>query len=273
MPRRSSTRWIVATNAPALLEIQHALRASLVDHDDDRSAAHIVAAGMSPAERLDVYRNTFASVLTTALRLSYPAVCRLVGPDFFAGAARIFIAENLPTGGCLDDYGAGLPDFLAAFAPAASLPYLPDVARLEWAVSRALHADDAEPLDARRLAALGEADRGRVRFEPHPSVGLVSAQYPVDVIWRSVIDEDDAALAAIDLAAGPVWLLIERLATGIDVRRLSESAWRFAAALCAGRPLAAALESFPDIDAAPLLAEHLAAGRFVDFDLNESVNS
>ena len=49
------------------------------------------AAGSTAAERLDVYRNTFLSSLTTALRISYPAVHRLVGGEFFEGAAQSFI--------------------------------------------------------------------------------------------------------------------------------------------------------------------------------------
>src|SRR3989442_1089711 len=99
--------------APSLLELQRALRASLVTHDDRGISAHVVDAGLSPAERLDVYRNTFASVLTTALRLSYPAVHRLVGAEFFEGAARVFIETSLPRSACLDDYG----DRLAHFPP------------------------------------------------------------------------------------------------------------------------------------------------------------
>ncbi len=260
------------TAAPSLLELQRAMCASLVVRDDRGISAHVVDAGMSPAERLDVYRNTFASVLTTALRLSYPALHRLVGAEFFEGAAPIFIEAHPPKSACLDDYGEKFADFLSDFEPAASLAYLPEVARLEWAVNRALHASDVEPLDPRRLAALAEAERARVRFAPHPSVSLIRADYPVDTIWRAVLEQDDAALAAIDLAAGPVWLLAQRLASGIDVRRISESAWRFTATLFAGRPLAAALDEAPDFDASALLADHLAAGQFIDFSLNETSN-
>ena len=54
------------------------------------------------------------------------------------------------------------PEFLARFPPAASLAYIADVARLEWAVNRALHAPDAAPLDVARLA-----DRAGGRG-PHP---------------------------------------------------------------------------------------------------------
>ena len=258
------------TATPSLLELQCAMRASLVVHDDRGISAHVVDAGMSPAERLDVYRSTFASVVTKALRLSYPAVHRLVGAEFFEGAARIFIEAHPPESACLDDYGEKFADFLSDFEPAASLAYLPEVTRLEWAVNRVLHAPDVEPLYPHRLAALAEAERARVSFVPHPSVSLVSADYPVDAIWRAVLAQDDTALAAIDLDAGAVWLLVQRLATGVEVRRMSESAWRISAALFAGRPLAAALDEAPDTEASALLADHLAAGRFIDFSLNET---
>jgi hypothetical protein len=179
----------------------------------------------------------------------------------------MFIEMQPPRSAWLDEFGAELPEFLAGFPPAASLAYLPGVARLEWAANRALHAPDAEPLDLSRLAAIDPADHGRIRFVPHPSLGLVQADHPVDAMWRAVLAQDDTEMAAIDLAAGPAWLLVERCATGVEVARLTEPQWRFIAELCASRPLQAAIDAAPAIDAAILLAEHLAAGRFFDFEL------
>jgi len=260
----------VETATPSLLELQRAMRASLVVHDDRGISAHVVPGGIDPAERLDIYRNTFASVLTTALRLSYPAVHRLVNAEFFEGAARIFIEAHPPTTACLDDYGKEFPCFLSDFEPAASLPYLPDVARLEWAVNRALHVPDTESLDPRRLAALAEAERARVCFVPHPSLSLVRVDHPADRIWHAVLQEDDSALSEIDPGESPAWLLVQRLPSGIEVRRMSESAWRFTSALCAGRTLAVALDEARYFDASALLADHLAAGRFADFSLTST---
>lgn len=259
------------TAAPSLLDLQRAMRASLVTHDGG-IFAHVIDGDIGASERVDIYRNTFASVLTRALHLSYPAVRRLVGAEFFEGAARIFIEAHPPKSACLDDYGFEFPRFLAEFAPAASLPYLSDVAQLEWAVNRALHAPDTEPLDPRRLAALTDAERARVSFAPHASVSLVRADHPADRIWHAVLDEDDEALSAFDPGANPAWLLVQRLPIGVEVRRMAESAWQFVAALSAGRPLAVVLAEAGDIDAPALLAEHLAAGRFSDFSLSESID-
>ena len=75
-------------------------------------------------------------------------------------------------------------------------------------------------------------------------------------------------MAAIDLAGGPVHLLIERAAGGMAVRRLNAARWQFAARLCAGEPLYSALDDGPDADTSAWLAEHLSSGRFIDFHLN-----
>jgi hypothetical protein len=252
---------------PTLREIQDALRAGILRQEDNAAAMHIVDDGLAPQERLDIYRNTFASALTTALRLTYPAVRRLVGPEFFEAAAQIFIHERPPSRAYLDDYGAEFPEFLAGFRPAAALAYLPDVARLEWAVSRALHAPDRAPFDLARLAAVEATDQACVRLVPHPSVSLIGALWPVDQIWRSVLEQDDTALAAIDLASGPIWLTVHRSANGPEVVRVEEAEWRFTRNLCSGQPLASALETADTLDAFTVLANHLAAGRFVDFNL------
>src|SRR5215470_4176048 len=177
---------------PSLREVQRAIRASLVERDDAAAAACILGDGLAPQQRLAVYRNTFASSLASALRLSFPAVECLVGAEFFDNAARIFAHERAPASANLDDYGSEFPDFLARFRPAASLVYLSDVARLEWAVTRALHASDVEALDANRLTEVEHDDRGRVRFVPHPSVSLMRSDYPVDAIWCAVLAQDDA---------------------------------------------------------------------------------
>jgi hypothetical protein len=86
---------------------------------------------------------------------------------------------------------------------------------------------------------------------------LVCANYPADALWRGVLNGDDAALAAVDLDAGPVRLLVERRATGVEVSRLDEAAWCFAAALCDGWSVEEALAGAADTRAAALLAEYL----------------
>jgi hypothetical protein len=250
---------------PTLLEQQHAMRRSLIGHDDGAAAA-LLSDGVAH-DRLDIYRNTIILGLTKALRLCYPIVQRLVGADFFDGASRLFIAEHPPRSAYLDQYGGELPEFLRRFPPAASLAYLADVARLEWAVNCAIHAPDVEPIELAKLAAIAPGDQSRVSFVAHPSVRVLRADYPVDHIWRAVLAGDDCALTTLNVNARPVYLLVERRTTGVEVVRLDEPAWRFIAQLCAGGPIQSAVDSAADFDFATALAEHLAVGRFVAFEL------
>ena len=84
--------------------------------------------------------------MVSALRLAFVAVGHVLGAEFFEAAARMFVAEAPPRSAWLDQYGADFPDFLAQLPQAASVPYVSDLARLEWSVNLVLHASDAMPL-------------------------------------------------------------------------------------------------------------------------------
>lgn len=254
---------------PTLLEIERAFYRSLTEPADPGVAGYVLADGIDPEVRLDIHRDTLVGTLTNVLRLAFPAVERLVGEAFFESAARIFIEAAPPRGACLDEYGGAFADFLKEFPPAASVAYLPDVARLEWAVNCAWHAPDTGTLDPGRLAAVDPEHYDRIVFVPHPSSSLLRAAYPVDEIRRTVLAQDDEAMAAVDLDDGPVHLLVKRLGTNVDVQRLSEPESRFMGALRDGLPLGSAAGAAPRIHVEPFLVEHLAGGSFACFELSD----
>ena len=255
---------------PPLLELQKAMRRSILLGDWNNVSA-MLSPGISPG-RLDIYRNTFLITLTRALRLCFPAVAKLVGDEFFEGAAQIFVGEHPPRAALLDQYGGKFADFLGCFEPAESAPYLGDVARLEWAVNTALHAADAERLDPAQLTGVNVEDQGRICLMPEPSISLLHLVYPADLIWNAVLSGESAALGEIDLSSGPVEVLVERRTTGVAVDRLPRKPWRFLAMLCAGRPIEAAIGAEQDFDVPAALAEHLSAGRFVGFYLVPTIH-
>ncbi|SMG39709.1 HvfC/BufC N-terminal domain-containing protein [Paraburkholderia susongensis] len=259
--------------APTLLELQRAVRRDMLGLADGDASGYVVADGLAPQARLGIYRNTANSTLLAALRLTYPAVQALVGSEFFEGAARLFIEQCPPSSALLDSYGELFPEFLARMPEAASLVYLPDTARLEWAVNEALHAPDAKPLDLRRLEQLNGADMQAVRFLPSPAARVRESPFPVDAIWHAVLSRDDSALANINLAADPVWLYIHRGPSGVEMNRMAEGQCRFTAALLAGRPLHDALVDVPDAETSVWLAHLLASGCFVDICLSNEASS
>src|SRR5690349_21691359 len=112
---------------PTLLEIQQAVARSIIAGDDAVAVRYILAAGLPPQARLGIYRNNVIGTLTAALKLCYPAIHRLVGAEFFEGAAHIFISAEPPLHADLDAYGEGFCGFLAGFPPAGAFPYLAGV--------------------------------------------------------------------------------------------------------------------------------------------------
>ena len=249
---------------PALRELEQAFGAFMLSENDDAVCSHIVEDGFSAAERFRIYRNTCRSVLVGTLRMTYPAVDRLVGRDFFDMAAGRYIGAHPPRSGYLNAYGGAFADFLAALDPASALPYLADVARFEWALGVAANAVDAPILDAGALAAVDPECHARLRFEPHPSVRFLALGYPADQIADAVLSGDDAAIAQVDLSSGPVRLLVYRGPRGVEAQRLERDAYDFVSRLCAGEALASVLKTAPP-EAPALLAEALTKGHLTAF--------
>ncbi len=95
-------------------------------------------------ERLAVYRNNVVSSLSQALADIFPVCRQLVGEEFFAALSLEFIQQNLPSSPILSEYGAQFGKFITTFPPLASLPYLSEVAELEYALlSQTLKAEQA----------------------------------------------------------------------------------------------------------------------------------
>ena len=195
----------------ALARFQHAFAAALVaptaDPSSEASSA-TPAADTAPVAALvaqpgfAVYRNTVASACIDALQANYPTVSRLVGNDWFRAAARIYLSANPPRQPAMLELGEDFAGFLAAFEPAAELPYLEGVARLDWLWSRAHVAADAPALAPARVAALAPAQLATARLGVHPAACW--AQFddvPVATIWRRHRDAGpDAQVDLDDLA-------------------------------------------------------------------------
>jgi len=115
--------------------------------------------GADPASRFAVYRNNVQASLSNALAESYPVVRQLVGREFFNAMAALYLRDFAPASPLLNDYGQDFGDFIQGFGPAAGLPYLADMARLERLRVEAYHAADARALEpARLLAAMNQPD-------------------------------------------------------------------------------------------------------------------
>jgi hypothetical protein len=212
-----------------------------------------------------VYRNTVLKGCIDALVANFPAVTRLVGEEWMRAAASVFARANLPQNPMLLDYGTRFPAFLAAFEPAAELPYLPDVARLDRFWTEAHGARDEAAVQAEAVSALAHDELAGAVLHPHPSArwAWFDAQ-PIFSLWARNRSEGCADEGEIPwrgegaLVVRPVdevhWFALER----------GEAA--FLDACGAGWTLAdaamAAVNAEPGIDLSQTMARLLAAGAF-----------
>ena len=187
------------------------------------------------AVRLAVYRNNIAHSLRRALAQRFPAVERIVGAPFFAAMADQFLDRHPPRSPVLQEWGADFPGFLAGFPPLAGLPYLPDVARIEWARGLACHAADAAPLPAHRLA---DALSGGGPLRLHPALQLLRLGHPAVSIWQANQPGQDGACRA---AGAEIALIWRRPDHQVPVARLAPGDAALLDALLRGAPLSAAL--------------------------------
>ena len=199
--------------------------------------------GQPSLKRFNVYRNNGVVSLTGVLSATYPVVAELVGEEFFAAMARGFIDHDPPTSPVMLFYGQGFPVYIEAFEPAASLPFLADVARVEWAWGQAYHAADQVPCAIEDLQALAPDKLATVQIELHPSLHLLHSGWSAISIWSAHQLEGQArqdAMAAISPA--PEHGLIVRPGLDVDVQRTAGEVTEVLKALQNGATLGEAAE-------------------------------
>jgi hypothetical protein len=219
-----------------------------------------------------VYRNTVMKGCIDALQANYPSIARLVGDEWFRAAAAIYVRANLPRHPTLADYGADFAAFLASFPPAAELPYLPGVARLDRFWTEAHAAYDETPVEAAAVASLAPDALRRTVLRPHASArwAWFDAQ-PIATIWRRNRYPGGADAGEIEWRGEGV--LIVRPQAAVEYTELDAAACAFLDACAAGGTLgeaaAAALAVRADADLAALMTRLLEAEAFGSLDVLE----
>ena len=246
-----------------LPDLQAAFRSGTIGRDGDAVAA-LRAGGMQNGHRFGIYRNNIFISLTGVLEAAFPTIRNLVGGENFAVLAHRFIAAHPPPQPRLYAYGDEFPAFLAGFAPAVEeLPFLPDLARVEWAVNEAYFEADGETLNADRLAGLAPERYAGLRFGLHPTARLIASDWPVWDLWGAEALPQPRPPGKQRRAQR---VLVRRPGSEVDVVMVAPGEFAFLGALAGGDALGAAAAAGAaaeaDFDLAACLAGHLAGGTF-----------
>ena len=221
--------------------------------------------------RLGIYRGNATASAHKALGAAYPVIEKIVGAEFFSGLARQYQSRFPSRDGDLNEYGECFADFLSDFAPARDLPYLPDVARLEWQVHRAHYAADVAPFDAARLASVSPERQLQLLPRLHPACVVLHSPYPLARLWQ-VHQDTFSGEFEVDFSRDPGHALVLRPAFKVEVAQIGDAEAAFLAAAQAGATLITALAAAQLQDALFDLGRSLArwveSSVIVDFILD-----
>jgi hypothetical protein len=222
--------------------------------------------GLGAPRRLQVYRHNHETALFSALRAVYPVTERLVGEGFFTAAAAVYAGQNPSHSGNIQDYGGAFPVFLSAYEPAASLPYLGDVAALEWLCLQTALSAPHTPMDIEALAAVPAESLPGLYFHRQPAALAFESQFPVLSIW--LFCQEAEPQGELDLGLGAQCVLFSRPALDVQMRLLTAGEYAFLRQLWSGANFeaacSAALEVEPSFDVqerfAALVREEILTG-------------
>jgi hypothetical protein len=123
--------------------------------------------------------------LHAALREDYPHVAAILDSERFSTLARAFLARFPSVHPSVRWLGARFADFLAESRETAPWPFLPDLARLEWARLAVFDAPDAPVLRLEDVRAIAATDWPTVAFRPIPALRVLRSPWPVHELWAA----------------------------------------------------------------------------------------
>jgi len=191
-----------------------------------------VPEGVDASARLAVHGDGYLARVGESLRAAYPAVAHILGDSSFESLAARYLDGLDPEQRNLNYVGFALPGFLSTDPLSNDLPFLADLAQLEWAVLECFHSERAEPADLTGCGHWTLDDWEIARIEFQPGLALVHSQWPIcalrdaRMLSRSEID--------IDLVGHPECALVHRQGFEVVVQAIGRTEARIMARLGQG---------------------------------------
>ena len=219
--------------------------------------------------RFNVYRNNRVVSLIDALRCTYPVIAQLVGDEFFKASARAYVDANPPVQPVMAEYGECFGRFIGSLPTTAKLPFLRDIAELEWCRLQAFHCADGPTISTVTLAEIDPAELMRARLVPHSALRIVRSKWPIHGIWFNCSHpQDETPEVNMNRAEGVV---ITRPAFEVHSAALDSAAVVFTDGLCAGKTIedaaSAALAIESGFDVGRTLLTLIDMGAFAALEL------
>ena len=161
---------------------------------------------LGAADRLGIYAEMYWARLVDVLHDDFPRVAAFLGRSRFTALACAYLMRHASTRPSVRWVGTDFADFLARGGAVEGLPFLADVARLEWTRMAAFDAADAAPWRVESLRAIPPSEWPRLTFHTIPALHVLRVAWPVHELWAA----DDAQAVATALRPADTVLRVWR---------------------------------------------------------------
>jgi hypothetical protein len=252
-------------------EMQEDFLEAVFSEDATRVKDYVAAGDISVAGLMDGYANNVLQGLVEVLRLTYPAVEKLVGADFFRQVAKAYAKAHKPESTNMDDYGAGFPEYLKTLDGLATLPFVPELACFERAVEEASVATYMKPVDKHAFGGVSPEALMQAKLQLLPSCQVIASEYPLQAIWEFAQKESHTADEKLDVSSGGGEWLICRPDKKVTVMALEKGEVTFLHVLSEHKTLYEAFEAAdaenPNFSLENTLKRHMVGGVFCEVAL------
>jgi hypothetical protein len=145
---------------------------------------------LGSTDRLDIYAQMYWARLHDVLCEDFPGVATILGAERFGVVVCAYLARNPSTHPSVRHVGRGFAEFLAGALEIDGLPFLADLARLEWARLAVFDAPDAQPLRVEDLRAVAPPEWPGLTFRLVPAVQLLRSAWPVHELWTAAEESE-----------------------------------------------------------------------------------
>jgi len=124
----------------------------------------LVKSHFLPEQLINIYRNNFVISLRELLEQLFPITQVLVGNEYFTQISRQFINDCPLKEPHLNHYGGNFVSYLDELEALKSMPFVAQMAELEWHLDRISHIYHQPNFDFNELARIGEDQYLNIHF-------------------------------------------------------------------------------------------------------------
>ena len=220
--------------------------------------------GSNLSARLQAYSNNYQGGLTSFLSITYPQVFAHLGAQYFDFICQAYIARNPMIKNVIDEYGRTFPNYLEKQIPIRkemeTFAFLPDMARVDWAVQSSYYSLPRPKFDFDSFAQLRIDQQQNVHFLLAQDIYLINSHWPLEKLWRC--HKDAKELKAIEFKNEKNWVMVERPEVVVNINNISTFSAEYLSTIKQGATLAELVELDPD-----LLPQFISSGWIIGFTL------